>query len=177
MKGYGIKTAAFGDVLDTTIYTLLPDISLGYQFDVKDKVVAFERNVNSGTVGHAFLKNYLLTIDWKYEKITFSPPKIPQTAVFKSYGFNFKLNKNQLMVSSIYEGSFAHNIGIRLGQRIIAINNKNYENATHEDFCELMMMIKDKEDDLEVQVEKDNKIVTHTIKKVDLTKTLLAHDK
>ena len=74
-------------------------------------------------VGLAFLKKFIITIDWIHHRIYFKP--IENTHFLKNiytYGFNCDKYNNQLRVLDIYKGSEAEKAGIKSGDVIVSIN-------------------------------------------------------
>lgn len=76
-------------------------------------------------VGLAFLKKFIVTIDWIHNRIYFKPVKeFSFKQSYYSYGFTCYKYDKQLRVYEIYKGSEAEKAGIKSGDVIISVNFK-----------------------------------------------------
>lgn len=77
-------------------------------------------------VGVEFLKNFIVTIDFKNYDLYLKPlEKTNFPKNIASYGFEIYRMKDFLEVGFIYKGSLAEQLGIACGDKIIKINNQN----------------------------------------------------
>ncbi len=77
-------------------------------------------------VGLAFLKKFIVTIDWIHHKIYFKPIEdIHFKQNIYTYGFNCSMFDKQLRVLDIYKGSEFEKTGIKSGDIILSINKKS----------------------------------------------------
>jgi len=76
-------------------------------------------------VGLAFLKKFIITIDWMHNRIYFKPIKeFSFKQSYYSYGFTCYKYDKQLRVYEIYKGSEAEKAGIKSGDVIVSVNFK-----------------------------------------------------
>ena len=77
-------------------------------------------------VGLNFLKNFIVTIDFKNHDLYLKPLErthFPKNIV--SYGFECFKRSGFLEVDFIYKGSLAEKLGIRCGDKIVKVNNQD----------------------------------------------------
>lgn len=76
-------------------------------------------------VGLAFLKKFIVTIDWIHHRIYLKPIKdISFKKTYYTYGFTCLMQNNQLHVYDVYKGSEVEKAGIKSGDVIVSINNQ-----------------------------------------------------
>ena len=83
-------------------------------------------------VGLAFLKKFIVTIDWAHHRIYLKPIEELHFRQIHTYGFTCWMQDKQLRVMDIYKGSDIEKAGVRSGDVIAGINNTN-------DFSEAMI--------------------------------------
>jgi len=77
-------------------------------------------------VGLSFLKNFIVTIDFKNYDLYLKPlEKAHFPTNISSYGFECFKRNGVLEVDFIYKGSLAEQLGIKCGDKIIKINNQD----------------------------------------------------
>jgi Aspartyl protease len=54
---------------------IIPNLTLGNQFKIKDAALTFSEGLHFALIGNDFLKNYVVTIDWKYQEVYFESKK------------------------------------------------------------------------------------------------------
>jgi len=116
------------DSLETHYYVLLDSLLMGKSMLYNVPVVSYnpdyKKLMGQGSLGIDFLKHFITTIDWN-ENIIFLFPNnsIDELPHNKStFGFTYEYRKNKFRIKSIFSGSKAEQIGIKIGDEILAIN-------------------------------------------------------
>jgi len=135
----------------------VPDVRLG-EIAVRDQAVRVQRAVNSGafsaegfggTLGSEFLRQFEVTFDLKHDQIFLKKDPRSKSDPYRyvTIGIQFARNdQGTYSVMSVWKNSPADQAGIRLGDRIRAINGESTSSMTAEqlsadwrrgDVCEL----------------------------------------
>ena len=178
IKGYGLAAGAFGMRKDTILKILLPTLTLGDSFEIKNTPINLSRSlVGTPLIGYEFLKNYTVTIDWKYQEITFSNYK-PSVENYCVYGFSPRLMEGKLIVASIVEQSAAFKAGLELNDQIMQINEMDFKNVTQSQYCDLMQKdLFTTTSTMVVTVKKGEKEVKYELTKTDLRGLIIKDEK
>jgi predicted aspartyl protease len=89
-------------------------------------------------IGTAFLKNYDVVLNWFDKEILLEKKSDYDNFTINSFGFSYLLKDNKLIVGSIYKGATAEKKGLRLNDRILSINDRNYETVSDAQWCTLI---------------------------------------
>ncbi|GAB5555302.1 MAG: hypothetical protein Sapg2KO_48930 [Saprospiraceae bacterium] len=116
----------------------IPSIGLDRGFVLEDQLVSFRRNQSMGIIGNKFLRNYLVTIDWNFNQILLEPYQDNTTTKNQDFGFYPRFINEKVVVGSIRMNSPAYKQGLRLNDRIITINNLNFQESTYDQYCEYL---------------------------------------
>jgi hypothetical protein len=169
VMGYGTTSGFFGNEFDTTRLAKIPLMKLGESFEVKDVVIKFTKKTNGNLVGNNFLKNYLVTIDWRSQKITLSESIISETKSFISFGFKPTFSNNKLIVGFLYQKSQAYETGLRLNEQILKINQWDFSVVDQTKYCDFIKSeLLQKADQLSIVVSREGKESTLELIKTDL---------
>lgn len=171
IKRYGFTSGVFGMYIDTTYTTLLPKLTFGQNFETKNTSVAISsRLTGAPLIGYEFLKHYIVTIDWKYQEITFSDYQPSLENRNFTFGFSPLYENGKLLIGSLIEQSAADKAGLKLNEQIVKINGINCEKMTQSDYCDFRnQKILAKSDSLELTIKKGDKEVKYTLSKTDLS--------
>ncbi|MGZ3864111.1 MAG: aspartyl protease family protein [Bacteroidia bacterium] len=135
IKGIGSNSSGlYGAGYDTS-YVARVNFKIG-SFTSNDRAVEFRRS--AGNLGSEFFKDYVVTINWKQNKIWFSPQG-KEISPWQSFGFSAQKVKNKMLITFLYEGSPAAQYGLKIGDQIIAANGKDLQNISEEDYCEMVV--------------------------------------
>lgn len=118
---------------DSTFKAIVPQISFG-DILLKNTIVGFIGKSKS-KIGNKFFKNYDLVFNWFNNEIILTKKQDYDYTAFSSYGFITVVDKNNLIISEIYENSSAYNEGLKLGDQIFQIDNVKYDNLSDEEAC------------------------------------------
>lgn len=110
-------------------------------------------------IGLAFLKKFIVTIDWVHHRIYFKPVNNIRFRQIYTYGFTCWMHDRQLRVLDLYKGSELEKAGVKSGDVIVSINKIK-------DFSEAMIsnINSNTPDNVPIQLEIENKRVI-TLKK------------
>jgi len=121
----------------------VPDMRLG-EIEVRDQAVRVQRPVNAGafsvagfggTMGSEFLRQFKVTFDLKHDEIFLKkdPRSKPDPYRYVTVGIQFARNdQGTYTVMSVWKNSPADQAGIRLGDRIRAINGESVTSMSAE---------------------------------------------
>ena len=121
----------------------VPDVRLG-EIEVRDQAVRVQRAVNSGafsaegfggTLGSEFLRQFEVTFDLKHDEVFLKrdPRSRPDPYRYVTVGIQFAQNdQGTYTVMSVWKYSPADEAGIRLGDRIRAINGESVASLSAE---------------------------------------------
>jgi predicted aspartyl protease len=155
IKKIGSTNTLFKEIKDTTFTTLLPLITFEDKLKVKNELIRFSTNLTHPLIGNEFLKQFLVTIDWKWQEITFSSYQANDNQHLEYFGFSPKWKDGKVVVASIFDNSSASEANIELNDQIIQIDNTDFRNCTFDDYCHF----------LQKNIFKENKKISITIKK------------
>jgi hypothetical protein len=134
-RGFGSNSAGlYGAGTDTT-YAAKLNLRMG-SLELKDQLVESKRE--KGNLGSDFFRDYVVTMDWKNQKMYFVSQGAPAVE-WETFGFSTNKQDKQLYVSFLYENSPAARAGLRRGDKIISIDGTRYDNMSSEDFCNLLV--------------------------------------
>lgn len=171
----GLSAGAFGTKEDSSFKTQLPTLTLGQSFDAQNTMISFS-NTHSGMplIGYEFLKDYVVTIDWKYNEIILSSFKPSLEKSFFTFGFSTIFKEGKLCIASITEQSSADKAGFKLNDQILQINGEDYRQITQTDYCDFLQQDLLKRSDTLMLVVKRGEIeIKQKVTKTDLIKILM----
>jgi len=93
------------------------------------------------SVGNDFFCRYAVTFDWRKNEIRLTPqiPEAPPVLDTFGFGFSFNSEKRYLYVSFLYERSPAEEAGVKIGDRILRINDMKLDSITLDDYCRFFL--------------------------------------
>jgi len=157
----------YGRIVDSMFIAKLPNLQID-KLNVDNVIVRSKKSVGN-TIGTDFFRNYITTIDWINNKISFKPLSPNQNGSFLNFGFTYKYDDNKLLISSIINNSPADKANLKIGNQIIELDGINYESITENEYCQLFLsQILKKKDKINFII-KDGGIT----KKIELEKTEL----
>lgn len=121
----------------------------------KDTLGAFSKTNYDGLIGNEILDRYNYSIDYRNQKM-YLTKNSKSEKFFKSSltGFYAMKTNNSVTVMSIYYQSGAYKNGLRLGDTIVSINNKNVKDLSEQDFNNEM---KEEGKQIKLTIIRDNK--------------------
>ncbi len=173
IKRYGeVSGGALGTKVGTAYTIKTKDLKIG-EWKPNVGTVDFVKNIEP-KVGTELFKNSVFTLNWadKYILVTVPPDYGPQVGI-DTFGFWFGYHKEgqYLYVNSLYENSSASDAGIKVGDKIVAINRKNLCPLTLEQYCRYFFqpnLLVGDSNALEVDIDREGKRINVTLEKREL---------
>ncbi len=173
IKRYGeVSGGALGTNVGTAYTIKTKDMKIG-EWKPNVATVDFVKNI-AARVGTALFRNSVFTLNWvdKHIQVTAPPDYGPQIGIY-SFGFGFRYHKEgqYLYVNYLYENSSASEAGIKIGDKIVAINRKNLCPFTLEQYCSYFFqpnLFLGDGNALEVDIDREGKIINVTLEKREL---------
>jgi predicted aspartyl protease len=170
VKGFGSsQLGIYGRVVDSMFIAKLPNFQID-KLNI-DNVIVISKESTGNTIGTDFFRNYITTIDWINNKISFKPISSDQNGSFLNFGFTYKLDDNKLSISSIINNSPADKANLEIGNQIIELDGINYESITENEYCQLFLsQILKKKDEINLVIRDGNITRKIELKKTELIK-------
>lgn len=145
----------FGASKDDTIkQVLVNELTLG-DLSLSDQVIEL-KNAKSSLLGMSFLRNYLITIDWKSNMLYLSPQTSLNNLYAETFGISLFRKEEKLVVAMITDGSSAQLAGMKIGDIILQVNDIDVEHTSLDEYCNIIRLIRLKEaDTLQIIVERE----------------------
>jgi hypothetical protein len=153
-KSIFVRSTAFQTVVDSCKIIKIPFFDIGGKLMAENNWV-LSNNKQKPIIGLDFLKNYKVTLDWKYQEITFSDRNSAQNPCY-IYGFNALPIDGKITVSSILQPSPAYDLGLRFGDKILKINDLETKNWTDKTLCETDFF-KNRNEPITLQIQRADK--------------------
>lgn len=128
---------------DTIRQVLVKELSMG-NLSVAGQVIDMKRS-KSSLLGMSFLRNYLVTIDWKNNLVYLYPQGEFQNAYAESFGISLFKEGDKMVVSLIADGSSAQQQGIKVGDVVLRVNDVDVAHTTLEEYCKIIKLVRVKE--------------------------------
>lgn len=128
---------------DTIRQVLVKELSMG-NLSVTGQVIDMKRS-KSSLLGMSFLRNYLVTIDWKNNLVYLYPQGEFQNAYAESFGISLFKEGDKMVVSLIADGSSAQQQGIKVGDVVLRVNDVDVAHTTLEEYCKIIKLVRVKE--------------------------------
>lgn len=128
---------------DTIRQVLVKELSMG-NLSVAGQVIDMKRS-KSSLLGMSFLRNYLVTIDWKNNLVYLYPQGEFQNAYAESFGISLFKEGDKMVVSLIADGSSAQQQGIKVGDVVLRVNDVDVTHTTLEEYCKIIKLVRVKE--------------------------------
>ena len=113
--------------IDTTFYTSTNALNFG-GIKIQENVEIALKNTKSANVGMQFLRNFNLILDWNLNEITFSKNTTIEKSDQLKYGFRVGVDNTTVVVNELLNQSQAQKGGLLLGDRVLQIDQINFEN-------------------------------------------------
>lgn len=134
LRGVGSSSAGlYGKGNDTNYIARTQTIKMGTLL-LNDHITEFKRD--KGNLGSGFFKNYIVTLDWDQHKIWFMP-QAEMKRDWETFGFSLSKSEKRLVISYLIENSPAAMAGLKTGDEVISVNEKDYRNISDDDYCDI----------------------------------------
>jgi predicted metalloprotease with PDZ domain len=162
-----------GSAVDSSKGTMLSGLRLGQYFEAPKSLVVTAKKQKRSHIGKHFLKQYIVTLDWKNQQIMLSPSNSVKDDSLMSFGLSIYFVDEKLVIGTIYKNSSASQMGLTIGDQIIAINGTDYSNATQDDYCALTQKsLSNLGEVLSIKVKHGNTTIERTLQKTNLFETM-----
>lgn len=106
---------------------------------IDDVPVVTNNSVDVMTLGHAYLKNFLLIIDYPNSVLYLKPyPGHPGGNKLPSFGFGVSKEKDKTIVTGVWKWSVADKSGLSVGDELIKLNGENANRLSSLDIMQLL---------------------------------------
>jgi hypothetical protein len=174
VKKYGITNTLFSSSVDTSYTTILPTLTIGNDLEIKNSITSFDHHLLYALIGTQFLKDYLVTIDWKYQEITLAAFKPNLENSFHTFGFSPLFTGDKIIIGALTEQAAAYNAGLKLGDKILKINQLDFQNLNQNDFCSIQQSMRNNRDTtLSIKVQREHQSIERILIKTNLLETVL----
>ncbi|MBK7410330.1 MAG: aspartyl protease family protein [Saprospirales bacterium] len=157
-RTYGAASVGlFGEAEGDTIYrTWVSDLTMPDSIPLPPASIDFFGK-ERGSIGNAFLRQFVLTVDWQTSQLYISPKVLPNTKDLASFGFSTLFKDDQLLVRYVWENSQAAREGILPGDRILFMNGMDFINFDKKTFCRFFLdeQMKNEWEELDLLLEQD----------------------
>ena len=119
---------------DTTRFAMVSNITLGEQ-TLNRQILKFSGN--DPKIGTNFFKNYRVILNWDSEELTMIKINEYDNTKQKIIGFKPIIEGDKIFIGYIHNKSSADNAGLKLGDKIIEVNGKDYSTVCWDCWCEI----------------------------------------
>lgn len=127
--------SAYGKTIVKANSAYIPKVQID-DLKLHNKLINFKEN-GSNLIGNAFFQNYLVTLDWKNERVYLAPRHEMEDEVLKSFEVLFApdYTDNSIRINSTWDD---HQLKekIEIGSKISTINSINVSNFNKQELCE-----------------------------------------
>jgi predicted aspartyl protease len=152
-QGTAVETIFGKDADSITYKVILKELDFG-SVQFQNSIVDVDLDDGS-KIGAEILTDYVVTLDYIRRKMHFkSFGKKQHRQAFKSFGFQPYLRENDVYVAYLYENSPAHKAGMKLHNRVLAINGISLREINLMNKCDLFRKIRQtlrESDEIEVE--------------------------
>ena len=132
----GVNQHSFIDSYEVKNFTIAKKV-------VIDSFVCNYEEYAQNIVGNSFLKHFKIMIDIQKNALYLQQQSDIKGILPKEFGFiTFWSEKDKLFISAIIQGSPAYDSKLKIGDRILAIDELDTHNFTQEDYCEYIFLKK-----------------------------------
>lgn len=118
---HGFSSGLFADRLESS-RTTIANFKIGSNFELENTLVTFNKGLPYAIIGNKLMRDYVVTIDWKYQEITLSSFKPNKERRYHTFGFSPSFKDGIIVIGSIYKNSSADLEGLKINDQIVQIN-------------------------------------------------------
>lgn len=135
IKGFGIHSLTINSIIESKVSRLQIDTLRSESFTLIN--VPTTLNESKPKIGSSLLKRYLVKLNSLEQKLILTPLQYIDSTTL-SFPIKFGLNDlNEIIINFIWETEDTKNLGLKIGQKVIKIDNKEFNNLSNSDLCEL----------------------------------------
>ncbi len=135
--GFGVSSVGlYGQNDPHPIYrTWVEDVRISETSPSMQASIDFQGKGGRQTIGNAFWRQYILTIDWNGSQLLLEPKEDNQILEFKDFGFRTYYSEGQLRIGIVWKDSEADRQGLKTGDRILFMNGMDCINFSEKQYC------------------------------------------
>lgn len=135
IKGFGLHTLTINSPIESKVNRLLIDTLRSKNFTLIN--VPTTLNESKPKIGSSLLKRYLVKLNSLEQKLILTPLQYIDSTTL-SFPIKFGLNDlNELIINFIWKTEDTKDLGLKIGQKVIKIDKKEFNNLSNADLCEL----------------------------------------
>lgn len=131
----GAAALGYGSLTGTTRFVAVDRIEIG-QLLVRNRLVEFREEAS--LLGTRFLRDYLVSLDWRRREAWFTPRQTGGRAPTPGFGFQVILRGDRLVASLVIVDSPAWEAGLRPGSVIVAADGESLAPIAESRYCEIL---------------------------------------
>ncbi len=165
IKGFGIHSLTINSIIESKVSRLLIDTLRSENSTLIN--VPTTLNESKPKIGSSLLKRYLVKLNSLEQKLILTPLQYIDSTTL-SFPIKFGLNDlNEIIINFIWETVDTKDLGLKIGQKVIKIDNKEFNKLSNSDLCELKDQLNQKSS-IDITV-----IVGSKTKEIQLTKIIM----
>jgi predicted aspartyl protease len=135
--GFGVTSVGlYGQNEPHPIYrTWVEDVRISETSAPMPASIDFQGKGGRQTIGNAFWRQFVMTIDWKGNQLLLEPKEDYQIPGFKDFGFRTYYSEGQLRIGVVWKESEADRQGLKTGDRILFMNGMDCINFSEKQYC------------------------------------------
>lgn len=160
----------FGKKNDQSIYYRSGNVSLSSMKIDTTLLVLTDNGIS--TVGVEFLRNYIVTLDFRNSYAYFEPSPLEKGEGLFTFGLTPLLIDGKLIVSGIFNPSPAREAGIQEGDQILSVDGRDFTAVDQDQYCDILRngIFAEDKDTTVLQIKTADFIKTITLVKKELLK-------
>ena len=150
----------------TSTFSTGPLLTKGQIISIED----VQEKKYSGLIGNKYFENFIITLDYKNKRVGFlSAENLEINDTKNTYGLSYTPLDDKIFVNTVYDGSEAEKMGIKVGEEIFSINGTKISKLPSETFCKIYRneydLINNEDSLLVIEIEKEGKVTRHELRK------------
>ena len=150
----------------TSTFSTGPLLTKGQIISIED----VQEKKYSGLIGNKYFENFIITLDYKNKRVGFlSAENLEINDTKNTYGLSYTPLDDKIFVNTVYDGSEAEKMGIKVGEEIFSINGTKISELPSETFCKIYRneydLINNEDSLLVIEIEKEGKVTRHELRK------------
>lgn len=135
--GFGVSSVGlYGQNEPHPIYrTWVEDVRISETSAPIAASIDFQGKGGRQTIGNAFWRQYVVTIDWNNNQLLLEPEEAYQNPAFTDFGFRTFFNEGQLKIGIVWKATEADRQGLKTGDRILFMNGIDCINFSEQQYC------------------------------------------
>ena len=153
----------------TSTFSTGPLLTKGQIISIED----VQEKKYSGLIGNKYFENFIITLDYKNKRVGFlSAENLEINDTKNTYGLSYTPLDDKIFVNTVYDGSEAEKMGIKVGEEIFSINGTKISKLPSETFCKIYRneydLINNEDSLLVIEIEKEGRITKYELRKYEI---------